>query len=354
MDSKDSSTEDLSIEPIEFEEVWNKETTMNISCSSNSSSNSLVNYSSDEEEPTVDEMERMVESNDSQESNDSKEDDDDNTEYTDLTEEDDEDDDDDDEDDDEAVAYIHNFPVQMICLEKCDGTLDALFEQGEMNPKTGASALMQILMTLLTYQKAFHFTHNDLHTNNVMYKNTKAKYVYYVFEGKWYKVPTYGRIFKLIDFGRSIYQFRGHKFCSDSFAVGGDAATQYNTEPFLVEGKPRLEPNDSFDLCRLGCSMYDFIIDGEDEYEMDEFQRTVARWCKDDRGKNILYMKNGSERYPNFKLYKMIARTVHQHTPRAQLDFPLFRQFMVAAEQTIDNKAILVNIDSIPDYTLHH
>ena len=31
--------------------------------------------------------------------------------------------------------------------------------------------------------------------------------------------------------------------------------------------------------------------------------------------KNILYKKNGDERYPDFKLYKMIARTVHNHTP---------------------------------------
>ena len=35
----------------------------------------------------------------------------------------------------------------------------------------------------------------------------------------------------------------------------------------------------------------------------------------DDNGKNILYKKNGEERYPNFKLYKMIARIVHNHTP---------------------------------------
>ena len=35
--------------------------------------------------------------------------------------------------------------------------------------------------------------------------------------------------------------------------------------------------------------------------------------------KNILYKKNGEERYPDFKLYKMIARTVHNHTPEAQL-----------------------------------
>jgi DNA repair exonuclease SbcCD ATPase subunit len=33
-----------------------------------------------------------------------------------------------------------------------------------------------------------------------------------------------------------------------------------------------------------------------------------------------LYKNNGEERYPDFKLYKMIARCVHKHTPHAQLE----------------------------------
>jgi hypothetical protein len=294
-----------------------------------------VNYSSDEEDTPPLSKEEIEDLNGSDD-----DDDDDDTEYTSCSSS--------ENSSDEATAAIHQFPVQMICLEKCDGTLDELFEQGEMNPTNGASALIQIIFSLLIYQKAFHFTHNDLHTNNIMFIHTKIKHIYYIFEKKIYKVPTYGKIFKLIDFGRSIYQFRGRKFCSDSFATGGDAATQYNTEPFLVEGKPRLDPNFSFDLSRLGCSIYDFIIDGEQEQEMDEFQKTISRWCKDDNGKNLLYMKNGKERYPNFKLYKMIARTVHFHTPGAQLSFPFFSQFLCSKIGGKDGN--IVNIDDIPCY----
>ena len=32
-------------------------------------------------------------------------------------------------------------------------------------------------MTLLTYQKSFDFTHNDLHTNNIMFQKTDKKKV---------------------------------------------------------------------------------------------------------------------------------------------------------------------------------
>ena len=230
----------------------------------------------------------------------------------------------------EIYAYINNFPVQMICLEKCEGTFDSLLEKSEVDKDEGMSALFQIVMTLLVYQKVFKMTHNDLHTNNIMYKSTDVEYLYYKYGGKHYRVPTFGRIYKIIDFGRAIYKCQGEVFCSDSFAHGGDAYSQYNCEPFFNESKPRLEPNMSFDLCRLGCSMYDFLIDDEDVYEdLDEFQKIIADWCNDDEGKHMLYKKNGQERYPNFKLYKMIARSVHKHTPENQFVNGLFREYEV-------------------------
>ena len=251
------------------------------------------------------------------------------------------------DDSENVYAYIDNFPVQMICLEKCNGTLDKLFEDNEIDEEIGASALFQVVMTLIAYDKAFKFTHNDLHTNNIMYVNTDAEYLYYMFEGKRYKVPTYGKIFKLIDFGRSIYKYKGKLICSDSFDVGGDASTQYNFPPFYDKKKPMIEPNPSFDLCRLGCSIYDFVIG--DKKLTDELQRTVHRWCLDDKGVSVLYKKNGEERYPDFKLYKMIARNVHNHTPKAQLDFPFFNQFLVREPTDMDD---VMDLDGIVDYSV--
>ena len=228
----------------------------------------------------------------------------------------------------DAYAYIENFPANLIFLEKCDGTLDQLFMDQEINEYTGAAYLMQIVMTLLAFQKAFHFTHNDLHTNNIMYINTDIEYLYYKYDNQFYRVPTYGKIFKIIDFGRAIYRFKDKIYCSDSFAPKGDAHSQYNTEPYFNEKRPRIEPNPSFDLCRLGTSIYDFIIQDEDA-PRDEFQETIYRWCLDDNGKNVMYRRDGEERYPGFKLYKMIARNVHAHTPQEQLKYSLFSQFLI-------------------------
>jgi len=244
----------------------------------------------------------------------------------------------------EAYAYIENFPANLIFLEKCDGTLDSLFMNQEIDEDTGASCLMQVIMSLIALQKAFQFTHNDLHTNNIMYVNTDVEFLYYKYDNRFYRVPTHGKIFKIIDFGRSIYRFKNQIYCSDSFAPKGDAHSQYNTEPYFNDKKPRVEANPSFDLCRLGTSIYDFIIQDEDE-PRDDFQETIYRWCQDDNGKNIMYRRDGEERYPGFKLYKVIARNVHAHTPQNQLEFPLFSQFAVGPEDaaTIDEQEVRKN-----------
>ena len=266
--------------------------------------------------------------------------------------EDEDDDDDDDDEEEEIMLTLSKFPVNLICMEGCQYTLDDLLLNCELSDDEWCSCLMQTIMILITYQKAFYFTHNDLHTNNVMYSATKEKYIYYYFNKQMYKVPTFGRIFKIIDFGRSIYKFNGHLFCSDSFKYGEDAASQYNTEPFFNEKKPRLEPNYSFDICRLACSIFDYVIEDITEIKsinkLSNIQRLIYDWCVDDKGVNVLYKNDGSDRYPDFKLYKMIARNVHNHVPKEQLNRPQFKQYV--SNLKIDNlkdPKTLINIDKI-------
>jgi len=254
----------------------------------------------------------------------------------------------------QIFATIPEFPVQVICMENCENTFDDLIMTSELTHGEWFSALLQIIMILITYQKAFSFTHNDLHTNNVMYNSTDAKYIYYCYKKTYYKVPTYGRIFKMIDFGRAIYKFDGKLFCSDSYQPGADASTQYNTEPYFNEKKPRLEPNYSFDLCRLACSIFDYVIDDLDEVvdfdKCEPIVKLIYEWCLDDNGINILYKNNGVERYPDFKLYKMIARCVHHHTPQAQLEREEFKVF-VTTKSNIPQNETVVNIDNIPNFS---
>ena len=186
-----------------------------------------------------------------------------------------------------------------------------------------------------------------------MFQKTEKQYLYYRYNQRYYKVPTFGRIFKLIDFGRAVYKYKGRTICSDSYHHKGDAATQYNFGPYFNPKKPRLEPNMSFDLCRLACSLFDYFVEDIDDIEpIDYLAKLMVEWTQDDKGRNILYKKNGDERYPDFKLYKMIARTVHKHTPQAQFEGPFFDKYIVSRKK-ISKKAKIVDVDKMPCLALN-
>ena len=255
-------------------------------------------------------------------------------------------------DEEDVFCSIFNFPVQMIALEKCENTLDYLMENDLLKEHEWTSCLFQIIISLSIFQKTFSFTHNDLHTNNIMYIPTEKQFLYYTFNQTTYKVPTYGKMYKIIDFGRAIYKFQGQTMCSDSFHPKGDAASQYNCDPYLDENKPRLEPNPSFDLCRLACCLYDHfvedIFDSEEILKKNKIAKLVGSWLMDDKDRNILYKNSGEERYPEFKLYKMIARTIHKAVPSVQLENDIFKKY-ITSKKKLNKSAKIMNLDAIPN-----
>ena len=282
---------------------------------------------------------------------------------TDDEDEDDEDDEDDEEDEvssteEQIMTTLFRYPIQTICMENCKETLGDYMSSNVIEVDEWRSILFQVVTILTVYQKVFAFTHNDLHTNNIMYVETNQKHLYYQFQNKVFKVPTFGKIYKLIDFGRAIFRFKGQIFCSNNFAKGEDADTQYNTEPFFDDSKPRIDPNMSFDLCRLGCSLFDYFIEElefQDEiYDSNPMAEMVRDWCLDNKKRNILYKRNGDERYPDFKLYKMIARSVRGNVPKNVMNHKEFKTYIIyenidiCKNSSIDPKIIkqCMNIDS--------
>ena len=180
-----------------------------------------------------------------------------------------------------------------------------------------------------------------------MWNKTDRKFLNYKYNNKYYRVPTFGKIYKIIDFGRAIYKFQDKIICSDSYHPKGDAATQYNCEPYFNAKKPRLEPNKSFDLCRLACSLFDYFMDEEEDEDKIEnpVAQVIEEWIKDDKERNILYKNNGEERYPDFKLYKMIARTVNNKEPHKAMDHIFFSNYRVGRKKIKKQKVI--NIDEM-------
>jgi hypothetical protein len=105
-------------------------------------------------------------------------------------------------------------------------------------------------------------------------------------------------------------------------------------------------------LCRLGCSLFDYFIDDIDDIKQlrSPIKKTIVEWVFDNSNKNILYKKNGDERYPDFKLYKMIARTVNNHTPQNVIKKPVFEKYLFPKKK-INNQTAIFNIDTLPVMT---
>jgi len=292
-------------------------------------------------------------------------------------EEDGEDDDVDfeDEEDDEinVLARLQKFPVMLLFTEPSQGTMDELLTgwKGEGEDAVPGEKeweeiwtawLFQILAALSVLQTFFGFTHNDLHTNNIVWTPTDQKYFFYENrDGTVWRIPTYGKVFRLIDFGRSIFWINEKLFFSDDFKEGNDAAEQFYFGPLRTdESQKEIYPNPSFDLCRLAVSLFEalfpikpeskkggVILSSEPGLIVRESKSSLYNmlwsWMIDEDGKNVLMEANGRERYPDFDLYKVITQKVHNAIPKEQILRPIFDKYKVG-KQTIGKKAKVYNL----------
>lgn len=231
-----------------------------------------------------------------------------------------EDEDEGEDDDGEGFAWatMSNVPVQLTVMEKCEGTLgDLLLEVQDTSHVV--AWLAQVLFSLTYAQRVLGFTHNDLHSNNIMYVKTEKEFLHYKVDGQMFKVPTYGYIMKLIDFERGVGSVRvaGMKhpktFVSDHFSPEEEAGGQYNIDPFRVQSYEMIKPNPSFDLVRLATSIFwDLFSEGPncEEYKSNPIFMTLMRWLTLEDGTSVLFGKDeeNHDRYHGFHLYKAIAR----------------------------------------------
>lgn len=252
---------------------------------------------------------------------------------------------------------VPHIPVMMILQEAQQGSMDELLDKEEIDgheygstewEKRWVAWIFQVVATLTLLQNALSFTHNDLHTNNILWRSTDQPYLYYrVKKDKIWRVPTYGKIFSLIDFGRSIFRIGKHQWISDDHWPDEDAGGQYNYGPFYDKSKPKVEPNPSFDLCRLSVSLLSGLFDEpppkrkgkkvrllseEGSWKVYETESPLYNllweWTLDDKGQTVYETQDGEERYEGFDLYLQIAHHVHGAIPAEQLQRPIFQGFV--------------------------
>jgi hypothetical protein len=251
----------------------------------------------------------------------------------------------------EIQAQFHDFPVILMFLEKSEGTMDDLLNHEEFEPqweKKWAAWIFQVIAGLCVLQHQFSMTHNDLHTNNIVWTKTNQQFLYYKSKsgGYTWKVPTYGKLMRIIDFGRAIFRVKDKVIYSDDFVHNNDAGEQYNFGPLLNSEKPVVTPNPSFDLCRLAVSLFESLYSEEPQMKENgeilssepglEVRETTSdlfncmwKWMVTDSKENVLVTPDGDEKYPDFDLYKVISTSCHNAIPKEQLHKKPFSQFLV-------------------------
>jgi hypothetical protein len=252
---------------------------------------------------------------------------------------------------DEKLVYSEftNFPTVLLFQEKMDGIMDKILDEEDPNFEEKWTAwTFQVIAALCVAQATFGLTHNDLHTNNILYSETEEKYLYYrTRDGCMWKVPTYGRILRIIDYGRSVFRIGSQWFVSDDFAKGGDAEAQYSFGEFKIDRADDVYPNPSFDLSRYAVSIIEplfpsfpqekhggGILNQEGSWIIKEsvspLWNLLWSWLVDDKGKNILRNEDGTERFPDFDLYETIAANIFTAKPHEQIRKDIFKQYFVS------------------------
>lgn len=224
---------------------------------------------------------------------------------------------------DDCIAKLLKIPIQLLFIEKLEGTLEDLLDE-DIKEEVLLSCIFQISFALTYLQKHYQFTHNDLHINNVMFQKTESKYLYYKYNNIYFRVPTHGYIFKIIDFGRAIFKYRNKVYMNDVFSDYGEAGGQY-THPkqvqFTIErDKEYIKPNYHFDLCRLSMTILEEL--NSKEYS-DESIKFLNHMCKNSCDISFCDMPD------DFYLYKSIAKDACNCLPREVIMNDIFKSYRI-------------------------
>lgn len=156
------------------------------------------------------------------------------------------------------------FPVQATIMQFLDGTLGSLIKEGffaavpgglptrPLDYRKAMALAAQVVFGLAAAQATYGIVHNDFHNDNIAYENVPDDVIlYYKAEAsdgvdgpsggaRYYAVPTFGKIYKMIDFGRATFrlgdEMRGADAATRSRAARTAPLWGSPTQDAVVEG----------------------------------------------------------------------------------------------------------------------
>ena len=230
----------------------------------------------------------------------------------------------------ETFVKINNFPIQSVIMENFDMTLTD-YDKKNIPIEEWKTILFEICFGMAVAQKHLNFIHNDLHSDNIMFKKINKEFKYYNYNNTYFKVPTYNKETKIIDFARGIIKIGPTLYFSDVFKKGGDAYGQYKYLNKKLFYKHKYL-NYSFDLARLSITLLKYL-DFTNKNEIEKYL------------KELIILKNN--KYINmeeddFSVYVDLCENSHNAIPKNQLLKPFFKEFIINKDEIPDNENIYI------------
>ena len=122
---------------------------------------------------------------------------------------------------------LNNIYSYLLVTEKADYDIDFLKKINTLDYNLFVSFVFQIFCAIITMNNIFGIKHNDLHLGNIMVKTTKKQFLYYKLHNIIFRVPTYGYIIKIIDWGRATYNFKDLRGKNSIFNCENECFGQY-------------------------------------------------------------------------------------------------------------------------------
>jgi hypothetical protein len=249
------------------------------------------------------------------------------------------------------VTY-NNFPVCLMATEVMDYDLGDFIEDDLLINKNNeedpslyfeeniTSILFQTIAALSVVHNFWELYHNDLHLGNIMFKNTTNKYIYYYFKNTYYKVPTFGKVVKIIDWNRATMKYNGVQLNNLEYTNLGDCRDMYRFQNSIDNQKKKILPNPNFDLAILA---YEILNIAKILNKKSKLYKLLIDWTNMSNGDNIYsHFATNDDNEADFHLYVYIAKYCNNCIPVKQITKPIFTQYKINKSDIPKNEKIYI------------